>query len=175
VHLCYIDEAGNGQTLEPVRPDAPPVLVIGGLTVPRARVKDLTWDFLGAKKHYRPELRRAAHLSEVIQHEIKGAELRKNIRSGSRSWQRAAMELIGSLLDILERHEARVLARVWVKEAGLAFDEPKVYSSSVGSLTQTFQAQQQPSSLMFGPPRSRRGKVAVPGQGGAVEGAALTP
>lgn len=51
MHLCYIDEAGNGQTLDPVRPDAPPVLVVGGFTVPRAQVKSLTWAFLDVKKH----------------------------------------------------------------------------------------------------------------------------
>ena len=141
MHLCYIDEAGNGQTLEPARPDAPPVLVVGGFTVPRAQVKDLTWDFLNVKKHYRPQLRRAEQLSEVIQHEIKGADVRKNLRAGNRNWRRAAMGLVDSLLDILERHDARVLARVWIKEEGLAFDESGVYPASVAALHETFQAQ----------------------------------
>lgn len=141
MHLCYIDEAGNGQTLDPARPDAPPVLVVGGFTVPRSHVKDLAWEFLRVKKHYRPQLQRADHLSDVIQHEIKGADVRKNIRAGNHAWRRAAMELLASLLDILERHDTRVLARVWVKEEGLAFNETGVYSSSVSSLTETFQAQ----------------------------------
>ncbi|MBU6533071.1 DUF3800 domain-containing protein [Streptomyces sp. NPDC057245] len=67
MHLCYIDEAGNGQTIDPARPDAPPVLVVGGFTVPRSHVKSLTWAFLDVKKHYRPQLRSAEQLSEVIQ------------------------------------------------------------------------------------------------------------
>lgn len=141
MHLCYIDEAGNGQTLDPARPDAPPVLVVGGFTAPRSQVKDLTWDFLEVKKHYRPQLRRADQLSDVIQHEIKGSDVRKNLRAGNHQWRRAAMELLASVLDILERHDAKVLARVWVKEEGLAFDESGVYPASVGSLTETFQAQ----------------------------------
>ncbi|WP_258039721.1 DUF3800 domain-containing protein [Streptomyces sp. SM1] len=127
MHLCYIDEAGNGQTLDPVRPDAPPVLVVGGFTVPRAQVKTLTWAFLDVKKHYRPQLRNAEQPSEVIQHEIKGADVRKNLRAGNHNWRRAAMELVSSLLDILESHDTRLLARVWVKEEGLAFDESGVY------------------------------------------------
>ncbi|MGW0790918.1 DUF3800 domain-containing protein [Streptomyces sp. NPDC002911] len=141
VHLCYIDEAGNGQTLDPAKPDAPPVLVIGGFTVPCSQVRDLTWDFLNVKKHYRPQLQHVMHLSELIQHEIKGSDVRKNLRAGNHNWHRAAMELISSLLDILERHDARLLARVWIKEEGLAFNESGVYPASVGSLTETFQAQ----------------------------------
>lgn len=141
MHLCYIDEAGNGQTLDPARPDAPPVLVVGGFTVPRAHVKSLTWAFLDVKKHYRPQLRNADQLSDVIQHEIKGSDVRKNLRAGNHSWRRAAMELIASLLDILEAHETRVLARVWIKEEGLAFDESGVYPASVAALNETFQAQ----------------------------------
>ncbi|MFH8469675.1 DUF3800 domain-containing protein [Streptomyces sp. NPDC017991] len=141
MHLCYIDEAGNGQTLDPVRPDAPPVLVVGGVTVPRSQVKDLTWDFLAVKKHYRPQLCKAEQLSEVTQHEIKGSDVRKNLRTGNHQWRGAAMKLLASVLDILERHDARVLARVWVKEERLAFDESGVYPASVGSLTETFQAQ----------------------------------
>ncbi|GAA2593342.1 DUF3800 domain-containing protein [Streptomyces lienomycini] len=141
MHLCYIDEAGNGQTLDPARPDAPPVLVVGGFTVPRAHVRSLTWAFLDVKKHYRPQLRNAEQLSEVIQHEIKGADVRKNLRAGNHNWRRAAMELVGSLLAILEAHESRVLARVWIKEEGLAFDESGVYPASVAALNETFQAQ----------------------------------
>ncbi|HEY9441498.1 MAG TPA: DUF3800 domain-containing protein, partial [Streptomyces sp.] len=127
MHLCYIDEAGNGQALDPARLDAPPVLVVGGFTVPRAHVKDLTWDFLNVKKQYRPQLRHVMHLSELIQHEVKGSDVRKNLRAGNHNWHRAAMELLASLLDILEE--------------GLAFNESGVYPSSVGSLTETFQAQ----------------------------------
>ncbi|MFI1207839.1 DUF3800 domain-containing protein [Streptomyces sp. NPDC020802] len=141
MHLCYIDEAGNGQTLDPARPDAPPVLVVGGFTVPRAQVRSLTWAFLDVKKHYRPQLRNAEQLSEVIQHEIKGADVRKNLRAGNHNWRRAAMELAASLLDILEAHETRILARVWIKEEGLAFDESGVYPASVAALNETFQAQ----------------------------------
>ncbi|NEE49914.1 DUF3800 domain-containing protein, partial [Streptomyces sp. SID8455] len=141
MHLCYIDEAGNGQTLDPMRPDAPPVLVVGGFTVPRAQVKSLTWAFLDVKKHYRPQLRKADQLSEVIQHEIKGSDVRKNLRAGNHGWQRAAMELVASLLGMLESHEARILARVWIKEEGLAFDESGVYPASVAALNETFQAQ----------------------------------
>ncbi|MFI7350377.1 DUF3800 domain-containing protein [Streptomyces sp. NPDC049936] len=141
MHLCYIDEAGNGQTLDPARPDAPPVLVVGGFTVPRAHIKSLTWAFLDVKKHYRPQLRNAEQLSEVIQHEIKGADVRKNLRAGNHNWRRAAIELVGALLGILEAHDSRVLARVWIKEEGLAFDESGVYPASVAALNETFQAQ----------------------------------
>ncbi|MFD8520300.1 DUF3800 domain-containing protein [Streptomyces capillispiralis] len=141
MYLCYVDEAGNGQTLDPARPDAPPVLVVGGFTVHDSRIKQLTWDFLNIKKTYRPQLRRAPHLSDVIHTEIKGSDVRKDVRVGNRDQRRAAMLLVDSVLGLLERCGARLLARVWVKQEGLAFNETGVYSTSVGSLTETFQAQ----------------------------------
>ncbi|GAB2870892.1 hypothetical protein GCM10027074_43150 [Streptomyces deserti] len=141
MYLCYIDEAGNGQTLDPARPDAPPVLVVGGFTVHDSHIKRMTWDFLSLKKRYRPQLRRAVHLSEVIHTEIKGSDVRKDIRAGNRDERRAAMLLLDSALAMLEQYGARLLARVWVKEEGRAFNETGVYSTSVGSLTETFQAQ----------------------------------
>ena len=141
MYLCYIDEAGKGQTLDPARPDAPPVLVVGGFTVHDSHIKQMTWDFLSLKKKFRPQLRRAVHLSEVIHTEIKGSDIRKDIRAGNRDERRAAMLLLDSALAMLERYGARLLARVWVKEEGRAFNETGVYSTSVGSLTETFQAQ----------------------------------
>ncbi|MFH8800387.1 DUF3800 domain-containing protein [Streptomyces sp. NPDC017936] len=141
MYLCYIDEAGNGQTLGPARPDAPPVLVVGGFTVHDSHIKRLTWDFLGVKKKYRPQLLRAPHLSEVVRTEIKGSDVRKDVRVGNRDRRRAAIHLVDSVLGLLERCDARLLARVWVKQEGRAFDETGVYSTSVGSLTETFQAQ----------------------------------
>ncbi|MFJ7101968.1 DUF3800 domain-containing protein [Streptomyces albogriseolus] len=141
MYLCYIDEAGNGQTLDPARPDAPPVLVVGGFTIHDSHIKQLTWDFLNIKKTYRPQLRRSLHLSEMIHTEIKGSDVRKDVRVGNRDQRRAAMLLVDSILGLLERYHARLLARVWVKQEGLAFNETGVYSTSVGSLTETFQAQ----------------------------------
>ncbi|MGA5314656.1 DUF3800 domain-containing protein [Streptomyces pseudogriseolus] len=141
LYLCYIDEAGNGQTLDPSRPDAPPVLVVGGFTVHDSHIKRLTWDFLNVKKKYRPWLRGAEHLSEVIQTEIKGSDVRKDVRVGNRDQRRAAILLVDSVLGLLERCNARLLARVWVKQEGFPFDETGVYSTSIGSLTETFQAQ----------------------------------
>ncbi|MFI6057352.1 hypothetical protein [Streptomyces sp. NPDC051286] len=38
------------------------MLIVGGFTVPRSRVKGLTWDFLNIKKHYRPQLGHVIHL-----------------------------------------------------------------------------------------------------------------
>lgn len=141
MHLCYIDEAGNGQTLDPATPDAPPALVIGGFTVDRTHLKSLTWDFLEVKKQFRPQLRRLPYLSDVIRTEIKGSDVRRDLRAGNRNARRAAMLLIDALLDILERYDARVVARVWVKEEGRAIDETGVYSSSISALTENFQQQ----------------------------------
>ncbi len=78
----------------------------------------------------------------MIHTEVKGADVRKDIRVGNRDRRRAATLLVDSVLGLLERCNARVLARVvWVKQEGHAVNETGVYSTSVGSLTETFQAQ----------------------------------
>jgi uncharacterized protein DUF3800 len=134
VHLCYVDESGDGQTLDPARPDAPPVMVIGGILVPEACLKPLAWDFIALKKQYRPTLRQAPRLSEVIRTEIKGSDLRQNLRGASRNRRRMAYGILDKLVAMLERHDCRVLARICVKAEGAVNDERAIYGSSVASL-----------------------------------------
>lgn len=141
MYVCYLDEAGNGQTLEQSAPDAPPVFVLGGLTVHDRHIKGLVWDFLELKKKHRPMLRSVELLSEVIRTEIKGSDVRKDLRSTKRNAVRGAIGLLDSLTVILRERDARILARVWVKEEGKPFDEERVYGSSVSALTESFQAQ----------------------------------
>lgn len=134
--LCYIDEAGDEQPLR-TRTD-PPVLVIGGLIVEESNAQALVWDFLQLKKRFNPSLdREAVKLSDVVAFEIKGSNLRADMRSSSRRRRRAAFGILDAVLDLLERHNAVVLGDIQIKGPGSL--GRWVYSRTVASLADQFE------------------------------------
>ncbi|MFI2258202.1 DUF3800 domain-containing protein [Streptomyces tubercidicus] len=139
MYLCYIDESGTGQPLNPHVPDSVPVMAIGGFTVPEGQMKALAWDFIALKKQFRPELDKLATLSQVVNHEIKGEAVRKQFRSTGRKQQRMAHRFVGRLLDILERRDCTVMARIWVKQDGVINDDKAMYGASVTALCANFE------------------------------------
>lgn len=134
--LCYVDEAGDEQALR-TRTD-PPVLVLGGLIVEESHAQALIWEFLQLKKRFNPSLNRAdAKLSDVIAFEIKGSNLRADMRSDSRRRRRAAFGILDAVLELLERHNVVVMGDVHVKG-----QDPLgrwVYSRSVSALADQFE------------------------------------
>ncbi|WP_283781805.1 DUF3800 domain-containing protein [Streptomyces kronopolitis] len=137
--MCYLDESGTGQVLNPAVTDSVPVLVIGGFTVPESQVTALAWDFIALKKRFRPELSRRPTLREVIHHEIKGETLRKSFRKGGRNQRRQAHGFLDHLLGILERRDCTVMARIWVKQEGVVNDDKAMYAVSVSALCANFE------------------------------------
>ncbi|MFD7668713.1 DUF3800 domain-containing protein [Streptomyces sp. NPDC059788] len=139
MYLCYIDESGTGQTLNPAVPDSVPVLAIGGFTVPERQVGALAWDFIELKKKFRPALRKDLPLTQVVHHEVKGESLRKSFRRKGRKQQRMAHGFLTHLLRILEQRECTVLARIWVKQDGVVYDDTAMYASAVSALCADFE------------------------------------
>jgi hypothetical protein len=139
LYLCYIDESGTGQVLNPGVPDSVPVLAIGGFTVPESQMKALAWDFIALKKQFRPELRTVPTLSQVVHHEIKGETLRKCFRRPGRNQRRMAQRLLDQLLTILEERNCTVMARLWVKQDGVVNDDAAMYGASVTALCENFE------------------------------------
>ena len=43
MYLCYVDESGDGQTVHPSTPEAPPVMVIGGIVVEESALVHRAW------------------------------------------------------------------------------------------------------------------------------------
>ncbi len=100
LYLCYIDESGTAQVLNPDVPDSVPVMVIGGFTVPEERMTALASDFIELKKRFRPELRTRPTLRDVVHHEVKGETLRKSFRRTGRKQRRAAHGFLDYLLNL---------------------------------------------------------------------------
>lgn len=139
MYLCYLDESGTGQTLNPAVADSVPVMVIGGFTVPENQVQGLVWDFLELKKRFRPELRKLPSLTQVVHHEVKGEALRKSFRRQGRNQRRMAHGFLDHLINILERRDCTVMARIWVKQDGAQNDESAMYAAAVTTLCATFE------------------------------------
>lgn len=97
----YLDEAGSNQVLTRLEPSSPPVFVLGGITVLYARQRALVWQYLDLKEQFSRCSTRPSTLSEHISREIKGCQLRRDIREGNRRNQRYAITFLNNLLDLL--------------------------------------------------------------------------
>ncbi|KJK56314.1 DUF3800 domain-containing protein [Saccharothrix sp. ST-888] len=139
MYLCYVDESGDGGKLDLALANSSPVMVIGGFAVPESRLTSLTVGFLELKRTFNPSELGNAELIDVVRHEIKGSNFRKDIRSSSRSRQRRAHGFLDKTLRLLEEHEGRIMARVLVKAVGEANSETSMYAGSVRALCANLQ------------------------------------
>lgn len=137
--ICYVDESGSCELLLPSAPNSSPVLVILGLIVPSGRMKDLVWDFLKVKKRFNPSLNKG-QLSAVISAEMKGGNLRGDIRKGSHRQSRRAVQILDAVLELVEKHQCKVLGRVVVKDENEVLDDSIVYGSAVSWICHNFHA-----------------------------------
>lgn len=137
MHVCYVDESGNNQILD--QPDAPPVLVIAGVTFAESCLKELVWQFLALKKQFNPTLK-SGKLSDLIRTEVKGANLRADIRSSSRRRNRRAVGFLDNVLDLLEVNSATITGEIWVKNDGAGISSG-FYPDAIANIAASFQAQ----------------------------------
>lgn len=127
----YLDESGCTGAL-PAGPNSEvqPVLVVGGLLVHGKSISTITNEFVDLKKSFRFSVPRDAKRMDIARQEIKGASLRKVIRKKGDRAQRQ-IKFVDSLFALLQRHDARIVASIWVKEPGMPFDGQAVYTTSV--------------------------------------------
>ena len=145
--ICYVDEAGNVGVYDPTDPASTPVFALAGVSVDDTRADDLLMDYLRLKQRFEPSLRNRL-LSDVIQHEAKGAGLRRNIRTpGSRNTRRRAIGYLDHVLRLLEDYGAKVFGRVLVKRAGEVYSPSSTYPSAVADLATTLDRQACDSGL----------------------------
>jgi hypothetical protein len=71
--------------------------------------------------------------------EVKGTDLRRSARSDDRATRRSAIGFFDRVLELLERHESSIAARVWVKKPGAEFNGRSIYTFSIQWLCEQFQ------------------------------------
>ena len=141
MHGCFVDEAGDlGALGSPPLPNDQPVLAIGGLLVDVTHLASLTDNFLNLKQQYFPGLPypSAMPLDRILP-EIKGADIRSNATRGTPRQRRHAIGFLDRILGLLQHHDAKLVARIWVKGIGLPFDATSVYTSSIQGICSYFE------------------------------------
>ena len=134
--LCYLDESGDEAPLRTATD--PPVFVLGGVVVDADRVDALIRDFLELKQQFNPSLRSDRYeFTDRISFEVKGSNLRSDLRSSSRNSRRRAVGFLDQVVDLLELHGKQITAEVHVK-GGTALGR-WVYSRSVSQLAERFE------------------------------------
>ena len=124
----------------PPRPNDQPVLVLGGLFVDVANLPSLTDYFLNLKYRYFPGLQYpSVKFLDRILPEIKGADVRSNATRGTARQQRHAIGFLDRILGLLQHHDVKLVARIWVKGIGLPFEATPVYTSSIQRICSYFE------------------------------------
>ncbi|AGX87309.1 DUF3800 domain-containing protein [Candidatus Symbiobacter mobilis] len=140
MYVCYIDEAGCTGELTGPGSAVQPAFVLNGLIVPAGRIESLTRAWIQLKQTYFPKrLPQESNIHDWMVAEIKGSDIRRMARADARNERRFAHQVVGSALDLLERHGTHIVGRVFVKPIPGAFDGTAVYTSSVQSVCRSFQ------------------------------------
>ncbi len=141
MRICYVDEAGDTGTLPSDKSDVQPVLVIAGVDIPQECVHELTREFIDLKKKFFPGLAPPDSTSTLawILSEIKGSELRKQaVDPRNRNTRRHAIFFLESVIALLERNDARLSGRVWIKGIGAPINHRSIYTFSLQHICQCF-------------------------------------
>ncbi|HET9592590.1 MAG TPA: DUF3800 domain-containing protein [Solirubrobacterales bacterium] len=157
MRLCYVDESGTAEKLVEADPDQQPVIVIAGVSLPESELAKITHDWINLKKRFDPVLAKTGHgwLDAILQ-EVKGANLRKGFRNNATVRQRKrAIGVLDGTLKLLERYDAKILGRVWMKRLDTENDDMGIHASSLQFICRGFDA-----SL----PTKERGMVVVDSQ-----------
>jgi hypothetical protein len=158
MQLCYVDESGKAETLEKGDDQQQPVFVIAGISIPEDQLTMITLDWIELKRRFNPGMARRGQRGwlDGILLDLKGANLRRGFRARATGRQRKrAIGLIDGTVKLLERHDGRLIGRIWVKRLDEPNDAMKTYASSLQFICGAFHA---------GLPDDERGMVIVDSQ-----------
>jgi hypothetical protein len=157
VQLCYVDESGTAETLVNSDPNQQPAIVIAGISLPEQDLTEITHEWIKLKARFHPNIAKSGHgWLDAILREVKGAKLRNGFRASSSQRQRKqAIGMIDGTIRLLERYDAKLIGRIWVKQLGVKNDDMKVHASSLQFICGAFDA---------GLPAGERGMVVVDSQ-----------
>lgn len=140
LYVCYVDESGNGQILTTLNHQQnQPVLAISGLFIPFKNLNSLTKRFLGLKQTYFPPSSPVSHDLNLILHEIKGTQVRRNMVDPSRSVRRISTNFMKDTLTIIESLDAKISGKIYIKQYNAQINEVSMYSTAIQTIAATFQ------------------------------------
>jgi hypothetical protein len=96
-------------------------------------------EFLQIKRNFYPGLiPPASHFLAAVLKEVKGADLRRDIATGSRNQRRHATRFFTEVVDLCIRSDVKLLSKVYVKGIGLQIDHTALYTAACQSLYKSF-------------------------------------
>lgn len=140
LRLCYIDEAGDTGALPSSTSPIQPALIISAVVIEHDRLHSLTHGLISLKKKFFPKLLPPGrpHLAWILR-ELKGADIRKSVRSTNRNERRQVIGLLDGVIGLLDQNDAKVFGRIWIKEIGKPVKGEAVYTSSIQAICTTLQ------------------------------------
>ena len=138
LQICYVDESGGFEAYGSVF-GSTPLMVIAGVVIEHSHLRDITHEYLSLKARFYPNRFPARnHPLECMLDEIKGADVRRDLRRG-RQDSRQAATFLGEVLTMLTKYDARVIGRVWIKEPGIAMSPKSSYTYAIQDIGRHFQ------------------------------------
>lgn len=137
MYICYVDESG-GFEVSGSDISATPLMVLAGLVVDQTRISQVTREFIRIKRTYYPRLCKSAHPLGDMLVEIKGGNVRTNLRSTSRDSRRHAIGFLTQVVRLLEDQHAKIVGRVWIKEVGKGLDPDASYTFAVQDIARHY-------------------------------------
>jgi hypothetical protein len=119
-----------------------PALVLAGLMIPQESLHNLTERFMRLKLEFNPKIRGSSHAKhwlDIVKHEIKGSDLRGDVRNKNRNRVRAVFRFIDEVFGLLEGCDAKLVARMYIKAPGSPFPGRRVYTASMQAVCEVFQ------------------------------------
>ena len=98
----------------------------------------LTREFLALKRQFNPGIP-VRYEMDIARHEVKGADLRRDIRKGTRNARRYVQGFVDKVIALLETHGVRFVSRIYIKKPGVIFDGRATYTASVQGIFESFQ------------------------------------
>ena len=135
MYVCYIDESGGFEAPN-AGPRATPLMVFAGLIVELTAIKPLTAEFLALKRRFYPGAA-SRHLDYMLM-EVKGSALRRALREGGHRERSHALGVLDGVIRLIERHDIRLVGRVWVKEPKKSLRPDATYTYAVQDIVRHF-------------------------------------
>lgn len=139
MYFQYVDEAGCPGPLVSGESDIQPVLSLVGVSFPEKHLRYLTDEFLDLKQQFFPQLSRSRHALDWVLSEVKGSDISRSLRLGSKKEKEHSLLFLGSLLNLTEQYEGHIQGKVYIKPPGGVFDGIAAYTSACQMLCQVFQ------------------------------------
>lgn len=137
--ICYVDEAGCLGSLPSHDSPIQPLFVLAGVVIDSGSLKTVTHHFIHLKKRfYKTSMEVGTHL-DMIMREVKGSNIRNDVRSGNRRMSRHSLMFLQELLALLKSMNVVVLGKMFIKGIGCPFNGTSVYTSAIQDICRHFQ------------------------------------